>query len=42
MMQGQFDFMPTKLLMVVGFELDTFKSNLKSVELNAIWTLDDA
>ena len=33
MMQGQFDFMPTKLLMVVGFELDTFKSNLKSVDL---------
>ncbi len=33
MMQGQFDFMPNKLLMVVGFELDTFKSKLKSVDL---------
>jgi hypothetical protein len=33
MMQGQFDFMPNKLLMVVGFELDAFKSKLKSVDL---------
>jgi hypothetical protein len=33
MMQGQFDFMPNKLLMVVGFELDAFKSQLKSVDL---------
>lgn len=33
MMQGQFDFMPNQLLMVVGFELDEMKSKLKTVEL---------
>jgi hypothetical protein len=33
MMQGQFDFMPNKLLMVVGFELDALKGKLKSVDL---------
>jgi hypothetical protein len=33
MMQGQFDFMPNQLLVVVGFELDLFKKKLKSVEI---------
>ncbi len=33
MMQGQFDFMPDQLLLVVGFELDEMKQKLKSVEL---------
>jgi hypothetical protein len=33
MMQGQFDFMPNQLLMVVGFELDEMKRGLKTVEL---------
>jgi len=32
-MQGQFDFMPNQLLMVVGFELDEMKRGLKTVEL---------
>jgi hypothetical protein len=33
MMQGQFEFMPDQLLMVVGFELDAVKQKLKTVEL---------
>ncbi len=33
MMQGQFDFMPEDLLVVLGFELDTLKKKLKKVEI---------